>query len=180
MKRCPRCSKTYSDESLNFCLDDGELLTNFETDPPPTIFGGPSNPGFDDAPPTVLLNKPRVTNQTNWQPGGPIAPWQGQGQVSPMPNQQFGGSFPQSPDQTLPTISIILGAVSLLMVCCYGGIWLGLPAAVVGFIAMRNADSNPSRYGGKGLAIGGMVMGGITALISIIHIVIIIASLFAR
>ena len=27
MKICPRCQKTYSDEGLNFCLDDGAVLT---------------------------------------------------------------------------------------------------------------------------------------------------------
>src|SRR3954468_11638659 len=26
MKRCPTCDRTYTDESLNFCLDDGEWL----------------------------------------------------------------------------------------------------------------------------------------------------------
>lgn len=26
MKRCPQCSRTYTDETLNFCLDDGEWL----------------------------------------------------------------------------------------------------------------------------------------------------------
>src|SRR5688500_17970729 len=26
MKRCPKCNKNYSDETLNFCLDDGEWL----------------------------------------------------------------------------------------------------------------------------------------------------------
>src|SRR5436190_11161209 len=26
MKRCPICSRVYEDESLNFCLDDGEWL----------------------------------------------------------------------------------------------------------------------------------------------------------
>lgn len=46
MKHCPKCSKTYSDETLNFCLDDGEWLREasdpgepatailHETDPP--------------------------------------------------------------------------------------------------------------------------------------------------
>ena len=27
MKRCPKCAKEYADETLNFCLDDGEWLT---------------------------------------------------------------------------------------------------------------------------------------------------------
>lgn len=176
MKRCPRCSQTYADDALNFCLNDGEFLTDFSNEPPPTIFGG-SQPLVDDAPPTVLLSKPRVTNQTNWQPGGPVAPWQAQ--QPPLFNQQYGGALYRSADQTLPTISLILGIVSLVMVCCYGGLWLGLPALIVGFIGMRNADNDPSRYGGRGLAIGGIVMGGITALISIIHILIIILSFFA-
>lgn len=26
MKQCPKCSRSYTDETLNFCLDDGEWL----------------------------------------------------------------------------------------------------------------------------------------------------------
>jgi len=44
---------------------------------------------------------------------------------------------------------------------------------------MRNADNDPARYGGRGLAIGGMVLGAVTAVLSIIHIIIIIFSLLA-
>ena len=28
MKQCPRCNRTYTDETLNFCLDDGSTLAN--------------------------------------------------------------------------------------------------------------------------------------------------------
>ena len=63
-----------------------------------------------------------------------------------------------------------LGVASLIMVCCYGGLWLGVPAAVVGFLAMRNADRDPDRYGGRGLAIAGLVIGIITFIISILFI----------
>src|SRR5689334_20237917 len=28
MKRCPQCNRTYADETLNFCLEDGEWLLN--------------------------------------------------------------------------------------------------------------------------------------------------------
>ena len=56
------------------------------------------------------------------------------------------------------------------MICCYGGIWLGLPAAVVGFLGMRNADNDNSRYSGRGMAIGGMVLGIISFLTSIIFV----------
>src|SRR5918911_1997037 len=36
MKRCPTCNRTYTDESLNFCLADGAFLTAPE-DPQPTV-----------------------------------------------------------------------------------------------------------------------------------------------
>lgn len=36
MKRCPRCRRRYSDESLNFCLDDGSPLV-VEPDSDPTL-----------------------------------------------------------------------------------------------------------------------------------------------
>lgn len=47
MKICPACGKQYSDESLNFCLDDGSAL-NFSgsghNPPPQTVFVAPPSP----------------------------------------------------------------------------------------------------------------------------------------
>ncbi|MBK8304301.1 MAG: hypothetical protein IPK98_13175 [Chloracidobacterium sp.] len=37
MKICPRCQKTYSDDNLNFCLEDGSVLTQAAAEPPPTM-----------------------------------------------------------------------------------------------------------------------------------------------
>lgn len=34
MKRCPQCAKEYSDETLNFCLDDGEWLIGGASESP--------------------------------------------------------------------------------------------------------------------------------------------------
>jgi hypothetical protein len=162
MKSCPRCNQTYTDDELNFCLNDGELLAAFG----------------DDAPPTVFMDPPRVTGQTNWQTAPPPAPWQG---PQNMQNTPFGvPAFIQSRDQTLPTISLVLGILSVLMVCCYGGIWLGLPAAVVGFIGMRNTDSDPSRYGGRGMAIGGMILGIVSFLGFVGWIIVLIFSSLAH
>lgn len=161
MKQCPRCNQTYSDPSLNFCLEDGELLTAFAKEPPPSRYA-------DDSPPTLLINDSRVTNPSNWPN---TAPPGGEWQRQDLQNRPFSTpapAFVQSKDQTLPTIALILGILSLALVCCYGGIWLGLPAAVLGFLGMRNADSDRSRYGGRGMAIGGMVLGVISFLTSII------------
>jgi|CXWL01.1.fsa_nt_gi hypothetical protein len=165
MKQCPRCQQTYSDDNLNFCLEDGELLTAFLQEPPLSRFA-------DDSPPTMILDQSRVTNPASWPaspPSSPPAQWQPQG----VQNQPFGQQqYVASKDQTLPTISLILGILSLPLMCCMGGIWLGLPAAVLGFLGMRNADSDSSRYGGRGMAIGGLVLGVVSFLASIIFALI--------
>ena len=139
MKICPRCYQTYADENQNFCLNDGELLRQFE----------------DDAPPTILMEGARVTVPNNWQQyeaprGASPAPWQ----QMPVQNQPFGTlGFAASADKTLPTVSLVLGILSLLLVCCHAGLPLGLAAVITGFLGMKNADSDPARYGGRGLAV---------------------------
>lgn len=162
MKYCNRCGKHYTDTNINFCLNDGELLSDFENDGPKTIFSDQLPPD-DDSPPTVMMDQTRVTSPQSWpidqQPHG-----YGNSPVV-MPNQGFGApSYVQSKDQTLPIIALVLGILSIPMMCCYGGIWLGIPAMVIGFLGMRNADKDPERYEGKGLAIGGLVAGGISFL----------------
>lgn len=159
MKQCPRCRKTYDDDQLNFCLDDGESL----------IVAPYSETRYaDDAPPTILIDQSRVTNPANWPvspPTAPISQWQPQN----ITDRQFGSpQFVQSRDQTVPTIALILGILSIPLICCYGGIWLGLPAAGLGFMGMRNADGDSSRYGGRGMAVGGMVLGVISFLASLV------------
>ncbi len=170
MKHCPQCGQRYSDANINFCLEDGELLMDL-SDGPPTMIGGepPRSQYADDQPPTVLMNPTRVTN-SNWnEPGGPPAPWQTNQTMQPT------GYTPpmiynSSPDQTLPIVSLALSLGALIFVCCFGGFWLGIPAAVVGYIGMSNADKDPTKYGGRGMAIAGMVIGIVAFFISLIHI----------
>ncbi len=58
MKICPTCRRTYDDDGLNFCLEDGSVLTFSSA---------------DSAAPTIVMNHPRPTNapanaggQTSW------------------------------------------------------------------------------------------------------------------
>lgn len=52
MKSCPQCSRTYSDETLNFCLNDGSLLSApYDPQARQTV---PIS-GRDDPPPTEVL-----------------------------------------------------------------------------------------------------------------------------
>jgi len=154
MKRCPKCGQTYTDNDINFCLNDGELLSRTS---------GAMGSAYDDPPPTVMMDPPRVTSRLEdaaapmqYRPPGPMFGSPGTGMAS----------FPRKPDQSLPIVAIALGAASLVFSCCYGGIWLGIPAAVVGFLGMRNADKDPERYSGRGLAIAGMVLGIISFILT--------------
>lgn len=173
MKKCVRCGQTYPDDTLNFCLSDGELLVNFRGDEPKSLFpDGPPTHFADDSPPTLTMDRARITNQTSWpQTSQPPAPWRG----STVPDRNptyVPGMFNPSRDQTLPTISLMLGIAACFLVCCAGGIWLGVPAAVLGFLGMKNADNDPSRYTGRGMAIAGMVLGIITFIISLMILVL--------
>lgn len=154
MKRCPVCNETYPDDSLNFCLADGTTLNKISEDPPPTVF----------------MNKPRDTGQHRWTtaandpfsptPGGSVAPWQTPGAAT---NQaHFAANQYQSPNQTLPTVSLVLGVLGLLLICCFGGFPFGIAALITGYLGYNNANNHPREYGGRSLAIGGMVLGAIS------------------
>lgn len=171
MKRCPTCGQGYTDTQINFCLNDGQLLVQYEPDEPPTLFSDRPSAFADDTPPTMILDPSRTTNATNWPTSSVPTAW---GTSTPATSHQPYGvaSLRVTQDKTLPTVALILGICAVAMVCCYGGVWLGVPAAIVGFLAMRNADNDPSRYGGRGMAIAGMVLGVVTFLASMLIAVI--------
>ena len=165
MKICPACQTSYKDETLNFCLNDGTTLVSYAS---------------DDAPPTVMMDSPRTTDQTNWQNFGANSAWNQPGNLqSPNPNQVYPVAGNAAQDQTLPIISIVLGVLSLLTICCYGGIPFGLGALIVGYIGMSNVNKNPMKYTGKGIAIGGMILGGVTFVLAILFLFLgIVSSIF--
>ena len=117
-----------------------------------------------------VMNEPRVTNPIDWAHSSPVR-WENQA-IGTTPPAHLGiAGYGQSLNTTLPTISLILGIISCFLVCCAGGIWLGLPAAIVGYIALKSVESNPTIYGGRGMAIGGMVLGIVTFLASVFFLI---------
>lgn len=146
MKQCPRCQKTYEDDQLNFCLDDGELLV---------LSSHPQTRYADDAPPTIMLDQSRATNPVRWPgptPGASPAQWQ-------QPAMQLPPQYlVNRPDQTLAIISLCFGIASVTVGwCCSSGLLFSPVALVTGFIALSKLKKDPSRYGGRGMAIGGIV-----------------------
>lgn len=146
MKTCTVCNQTYNDDNLNFCLNDGGLLTEYK----------------EDAPPTIQMNRGRET-QPNWSQNEPSSPW-GSQPMQPH-NQNF---YPlanqmsvQGQNQTLPTVSLVLGVMSIVLFCCYGGLPLGLAAIITGYLGYQNTTNDPMQFGGRGMAIAGMIMGSV-------------------
>lgn len=152
MKICSVCNETYRDDEQNYCLNDGSVLTKVN----------------DDAPPTVFMNQARTTDQTNWGNNDPMNAWQSQ------PLQQQNQSFPlaavQGQNQVLPTVSLVLGILGFVLTCCYGGIPFGIAAVITGYLGLSNAGKNPMQYGGRGLAIAGLVIGALSVLGSLLMI----------
>ncbi len=115
-------------------------------------------------------------NQAWTPPPAPDSNWQ---------NQQIGQNTPFQPpvagggglNQTLPIISLVLGIVSL---CCYISPLTGLGALITGYLGMKNVNNDPNQYGGKGLAIAGMITGGIFLLIGIAYYILIFLGLAAN
>lgn len=167
MKRCPKCSQTYTDSDINFCLNDGELLSRLAEDTYRSPFS-------EDPPPTVVMNPPRTTNPTGWQPPSqPMTQWQPAG--SPQP-QFTPYMMPASPNQTLAIVSLALGAGSMTVGwCCSMGLALGPAAIITGFISLSMIKKDPTTYGGRGLAIGGIVTGTIFLAIYILIMLLYLA-----
>lgn len=74
MKRCPQCNRTYADETLNFCLEDGEWLLNgdepataIKSVPPASAGGFLLEPGAITARPYESESSTRVFQNTTDQ-----------------------------------------------------------------------------------------------------------------
>ena len=117
MKICPTCRRTYEDDGLNFCLEDGSVLT----------FTAP------EAAPTVVMETPRQTNArpevTGTQPGwnNPNAP---------------GDSMQPRPKSSKAWLWVV-GIFALLALVCGGG-FVGFFVYVASVANNANIASNKS------------------------------------
>ena len=92
-------------------------------------------------------------------PPAPDAAWQ---------NQEVGSNTPFQPpaagvggeSKGLALGSLICGILSCT-ICCGMGLLLGPAAAIMGFIAKKKADEDPQQYGGRGMALAGMITGAV-------------------
>lgn len=162
MKSCSICNQTYSDENLNFCLNDGGVLIELR----------------DDVPPTIQMNRVRTT-QPNWSENEPSSPWGSQPLQQNQPfaplsqNQPFAPMVMATQNQTLAIVSLCLGIASITIGwCCSLGLILSPAALITGFIALSQIKKDPRLNGGRGLAIGGIAIGA--AYLALLILILII------
>ncbi len=105
MKICPKCQKNYSDDSLNFCMEDGTVLTLMAA-------------GFNEPPETVMINQARPTSGGQ-QFGSHRQPndWS----AKPL--------YPVKPQKNSNNWLLIAGILGGLVLLCGGG-FIGLIAFV--------------------------------------------------
>ena len=124
MKICPRCRKTYSDDTLNFCLEDGATLTQ----------GGAAD---DSLPATVLINQPRPTTPNQSLGGQPSGQ---SGWNNPLdPNR----SLIQPPPKKSKSWLWVLGILSGVILLCGGGL-TGFIVYVASLENQNNTDADNS------------------------------------
>ena len=102
MKICPRCQKTYADDNLNFCLEDGSVLS--------------AAPAAQMMPDTIIMNEPRTTQPqppASTSTSAPPPNWQQQ----PQPQQYS----MQPPKKSSKTWLWVLGIMGVLVLLCGGG-----------------------------------------------------------
>lgn len=129
MKTCPRCQKTYADDNLNFCLEDGSVLTQ-SIAPPPTV-------QMNQAP--VTAPQPQMPSQPGSQPGWNVPP-----------QQAYSMQPAKKSSKMWIWVLLILGGVILL---CGGGfvglVWYGstLDKANVASSDSKSTASNSVKSG---------------------------------
>lgn len=128
MKICPRCQRTYPDDNLNFCLDDGSVLTQ----------AGPATP-----PETVLMNQPRMTDPNTGQPSQPgmQAGW------NTAPQQ-----YSVQPKKSSKTWLWVLGILALVGLLCGGGI-IGFFAYVASKVDSNTVSNTSTNTNKKTIAV---------------------------
>lgn len=168
--------KKIDDQSLN-----APIPSPFGEKMPPS-YQAPSTPPFEQPDFKVeevkaeRLNTPfaeevshgnqQMAEQSWTPPAPPDQSWQDQpiGQNTPFQPPPAG----VGEDKTMGTVSLVLGILSIFS-CCF---LAGIPAVIIGFMHKNKVDANPNQYGGRGLALGGIITGIIGTILSIIGIIL--------
>ncbi len=136
MKICPKCQKTYSDDNLNFCLDDGAVLSQAGSNAPQQE---------DKLPETVMMSTPRPTNPNQPVNNPPPPTWGHQQQQSQsQPNWGATPTYQTPQAQAQPKSKSwmwVVGILAAVVLVCGGG-GIGLIALVANMEPTDSGNTN--------------------------------------
>jgi hypothetical protein len=151
--------------------------TYFEPEPAAASFSAPEpeTPKFAEPEPEPAKKfdsfEPQSTPQSapivqsSWTP--PSSPASGSPAMSAPPSAPAGAKV----NQTLPIVSLVCGILSL---CCWISPLTGIIAIITGFLGMKNAKNDPMHYGGRTLAMIGLILGALFFVIGLAYWVFVI------
>ncbi len=133
MKRCPQCNRTYTDDGLSFCLDDGSPLLSSSAPPPSDPSATVQYPQARDtsAQPTIAFN----SGQAQVPPPPPIS--------SPMPPPAW-SPMPPPATQKRSIWPWVLGICAVIVLMLIGGGILIFVVANMTNTNNNNGNSNNS------------------------------------
>jgi len=188
MKRCPTCNRTFEEDWLAFCTQDGTTLVDESParadEPPPTILAPPPSPPGDWMQPSGGLGSgqfqsqpipPPVPPSNFGAPSGGI----GSGQFQPAQQMQQGWQPPPPPPyvqgqkQGLAVASMCCGIFTITFGwCCSIGVISGIVAIVLGAYQLVQIKNDPKQNGGKPFAIAGIVTSSVYFVVWILLMVL--------
>jgi hypothetical protein len=109
---------------------------------------------------------------TEWKLLGSLAEFSMLLAASPQP-----AAFPTAPysankNTGFATASLIIGIISICFCCCCYGMPFNILGLTFSFIALSQIRSDPEHYGGKGMAIAGLVLSLLSLIFGILFLII--------
>lgn len=182
MKRCPACQRTYEDDTLTYCLEDGSALIG-------------DHYGSSDLPATVIIPEPRLTVPAKPETFRP-APTPPQVYAQPPPSWP-----PVATPQTFPPIparqgrgaavtSLVFAIIAFVLLgfCIIlgaananneliGGIFLfsvllALAGAVLAIIATSRSSRDTSAQNAKAISVVALVLNGMYLIITVLFLIL--------
>jgi Domain of unknown function (DUF4190) len=133
----------------------------------PKPFAEPERPAAEPPPSPFAAAEPPSSPLAQADPMPTPAAQDTDWQDNKMQNPQFQNAAGAAQNKTLAIVSLVIGILGTTL-CC-GTILPSLIAIVLGFMARGKANSNPSAYGGSGLAVGGIITGVIGLLLGLAY-----------
>src|SRR5436305_761872 len=186
MKRCPSCQRTYEDDSLAFCLEDGTALvseSSIDSDLPATLIMADPRLTIPQRPETARPNPPAQATMPQAYTAQPPA-W------SPAPTPQaYGAASPrQGRGVAITSLICAIAAFVLLGFCILagatgvnedliGGLFIfsaivGLVGAVLGIVGVVKTGRDTSPQNSKPMAVVGLVLNVLYLLVIIVFLIL--------